>query len=394
MIEKNFKDIDRIIVMSLAPLNKTLIEAIFLNIFIELGIKIEFWSLTKVLTGVEYNEEICVYQDSEINIRHIKNREHLKLSLSEINTDNTLINVQIYFESRFYWFFKMLTRSDLIYFVSIVGVMPSVSLTERSQQLSHSPKLFLKKGYLKLMKIIVSKFELIKKPEFAFVAGSIAEKISSSKKNISVNSRDYDHVSFSNKHNDLKFNDGRKYIVYIDQGVGRHPDDAIINKKVNEKLDQYYIKLNLFFDTLEKLNNMKIIVAGHPRIKNNFQFGHRAIIKDKTLDLISGAEFVLAQCSTAISFAIMKKKPILFFFSDYMREGEEMDSLIYSSIKALSNELGCNLINIDYYQEHTLIFKKDSKLYSQYKYQYLTSTATENLSNYEIMSDIFVKNKR
>jgi len=391
MIKKNFKDIDRIIVMSLAPLNRTLIEAIFLNIFIELGIKIEFWNLSKVLTGAEYDEEICVHQDSEIYVRHIKDKEHLKLSLSQINTDNALINVQIYFESRFYWFFKMLTRLDLNYFVSIVGIFPSSSLTEKSVQLFHSPKLILKKVYLKLIRIIVSRFDLIKKPEFAFVAGSIAENISSSKKNISVNTRDYDHVLFSNKHNDLKFNDGRKYIVFIDQGVGRHPDEATINRKVNEKLGQYYIKLNLFFDTLEKLYNMSIIVAGHPRCKNNLQFGHRAIIKDKTIDLVSGAEFVVAQFSTAISYVIIKKKPILLFFSDYMRGGGELESHYYNSIKAFSNELGCNLINIDDYQEHTLIFKKDSNLYSQYKYKYLTSRANENISNYEIMSDMFCK---
>jgi len=391
MTEKNFKGVDRIIVMSLAPINRTLSEAIFLNIFTDLGIKIEFWNLSKVLTGVEYDKEVSGHQGGEIQTRHIENRKDLKLFLSQVNTDNTLLNVQIYFESRFFWFFRILTQLNLNYFVSIVGIFPSSSLTEKGLQLLYSPRLAFKKAYLKSIKIIVNRFGLVNKPEFAFVAGSVAENISSSKKNININARDYDHILFANKRCDIEFNGGEKYIVFIDQGIGGHPDEAIISGKVNERLDQYYIKLNLFFDTLENLFNMKIIVASHPRCENGFQFGHREVIKDMTLELISNAEFVLAQFSTAISYAVIEEKPMLFFFSDYMKRGGELELHYYNSIKAFANELGCNLINIDDFHEHMLIFKKDSSLYNKYKYKYLTSGTTENRSNYEIMHSIFCK---
>ena len=104
----------------------------------------------------------------------------------------------------------------------------------------------------------------------------------------------------------------QQYSVFIDSGDTGHPDFEILNIKPFAKKNIYFKELNEFFDLYESLVNHKIIIASHPRTEyhNKNIFGGRTIVQGKTLELISNCKNVVSLMSTAITYAVLFKKPI------------------------------------------------------------------------------------
>ena len=132
------------------------------------------------------------------------------------------------------------------------------------------------------------------------------------------------------------------YILYIDENVPFHDDPYIhgYSKPLCEK-KVFFHEINKFFRIIEKKFKKKVIIAGYPRsnYKENY-FEGRKIISGKTISLVKNSKMVLMHNSTAVNYAIMYKKPIIFINSDnYL--------LHYNlSIKALAAELNLTDINL------------------------------------------------
>ena len=90
---------------------------------------------------------------------------------------------------------------------------------------------------------------------------------------------------------------------------------------------KYYKSLKKFFDLIEQNLNTKVIIATHPRsnYKNlNSFFGKRKTINyKKTNDFISRSLAVISYTSTAMNFAIIHNKPIIFYTSDEINNSHD-----------------------------------------------------------------------
>ena len=96
--------------------------------------------------------------------------------------------------------------------------------------------------------------------------------------------------------------------VFLDQELiskGGSVEDYTIS------LEEYNKLLNNFFDMLEKKTNLEVVIALHPRNKENL-FLKRKCYQNKTCELVRKSNIVIAHYSTAISFAVLFYKPILF----------------------------------------------------------------------------------
>jgi hypothetical protein len=133
-----------------------------------------------------------------------------------------------------------------------------------------------------------------------------------------------------------------KYSVYLDEILFNHPDEKLLNTPSIEN-ENFYTKLNYYFDVLEKKLNTKIVIAMHP--KRNFDdrkfFQNRDVFYAETKELVRNSEFIIAHGSTSINFAIIYKKPIIILTNKKINAYYKK---IFANLKKL---IDCNLFDLD-----------------------------------------------
>ena len=101
--------------------------------------------------------------------------------------------------------------------------------------------------------------------------------------------------------------------VYLDQNFGYHPDplEHIGHKTVDP--NKVYPLLRRWFDRVEQVTNLRVVIAGHPRA--NYDdipdiFGAREIKFGETVRLVRQSSLVICNYSTAVNQAVWFKRPI------------------------------------------------------------------------------------
>lgn len=92
-----------------------------------------------------------------------------------------------------------------------------------------------------------------------------------------------------------------------------------------EKVDSWYPNLNKLFKFIEETYNLKYYIAAHPRTNKKLISGlyeGRETFKNKTIELIKNASLVSTRGSTAISYAAIFKKPVIFLTSNLYNNWE------------------------------------------------------------------------
>ena len=189
---------------------------------------------------------------------------------------------------------------------------------------------------------------------------------------IKGHSYDYDRYLASSS-----LNSGEKAknkIVFLDSpGPLFSSDYAYTGDKEHKTIDTWYPSLCKFFDHLELLFDAKVVIAAH--YKSNFTscsevFGGREVYYGRTNELIAESKLVITEQSSAVSYAVIYEKPILFIYSDELKD----DHRIMRFSNNISKILGQPHININ--QLDSIPHKLpgiDENLYHNYKDSFLTS---------------------
>ncbi|WP_297623708.1 hypothetical protein [uncultured Rikenella sp.] len=178
------------------------------------------------------------------------------------------------------------------------------------------------------------------------------------------------------------------YAVFIDQYFPLHPEYQHKQPDSNSDAIRHYQELMCrFFDHMERLHNVKIVIAAHPQAKYAAnQFGNRLIIKYKTAELINHADFVIMHGSAAIGYAVMADKPIIFVTTDYYNSFTRP----FAHLKDLSRRFSLPLYNLDHITLSDVEPQKaDSKVRKNYLYHYLTTIGIETDSSLQILINLF-----
>ena len=115
----------------------------------------------------------------------------------------------------------------------------------------------------------------------------------------------------------------RPYVVFLDSPFWDHPDFKMTGITPPLDADKYYKALLQMFDRIEQQYNVEIVIAGHPRCDYNDQekrFGVRRVYAMKTAELVKDSAMVISHVSTAVSFAVHYRKPILFITNDDLED--------------------------------------------------------------------------
>jgi hypothetical protein len=152
---------------------------------------------------------------------------------------------------------------------------------------------------------------------------------------LNIHSFDYDLYL---KKKEVKSSFNSEYVVFLDHCGPYHPDRKAFKTLYPCSPEEYYGNLNEIFNLIEDKFSYKVVIAAHP--KSNYPempdlFKGRQVICGETHDLVKGAKFVVASASTAVHFAVIFKKPIVFLALNPDRNNE-----LDLKIKHLASELG------------------------------------------------------
>lgn len=227
--------------------------------------------------------------------------------------------------------------------------------------------------------------QFFKKKNIYLCAGNKIQNEYKNYKFIKAHSFDYNEKIKHNK----KLANKKNFFLYLDQYEHDHPDYNFYGlRKINA--ENFYNSLNIFFDKLEKKFKKKIIIAAHPRSKNHSYFKGRKMIYGKTNELTKNCYAAISHDSTAISYSIIYKKPIIFIINDEMMR---VDKYKENKIKVFTTELGSSLINIDkiknFQSLNRILRKINKKKYNDYYLNYINNLKSNKKKIGEIICDIY-----
>lgn len=167
--------------------------------------------------------------------------------------------------------------------------------------------------------------------------------------------------------------------VFVDLYLPFHEDFSRSGSPSPVTPDEYYSSLSKFFDIIEAKFGIRIIIAAHPRSRYEDHpdyFGGRPVIRGKTVELVRKSRFTITHNSTAVNFAILFHKPIIFITSNQLNQG-----WLGLEIESMASKLGKRSINLD--EPLSINWEKELSIneteYLNYENNYIKKIDTQKL---------------
>ena len=263
--------------------------------------------------------------------------------------------------------------------------MESINFFSRITNLFNKKKRVGGNIFIKIKNHFMIKLNSLISYDYYFIDSKKSYPLNKSGKIIKNHSLDYD-IYLKNKKKISK-----KLIVFLDSNVLGHSDYRIHSTTSPVNKNKYLNDINKFFDKIERKYNQKIIIAANPKSKLTevkINFKNRKVYINKTFDLIKDAKFVMTHKSTAVSFILSLRKPVIFLTTNDLEETWYGDQISYQS-----KLLGSNLLNINFYNDNILNkkIKVNKQKYKNYFYNYIKYPKTKNKYNWDIFLKTLVK---
>lgn len=376
----------KIIFISHDPLTDTIRRNNFLDRFLHDGIEVEYWCVRNI---VKYAQHILL--NNEIGTPYY--REVISLAALDRMLAEQPYDVWIGVELWFNWdtakiFSLLKSYQARLFKIDWYCNMPGIS--GRKKLLNDILSFKVQKLYKLLLRIFARKsFDIyarllgIAPPALQFIPG---KKVNVRKgRVVSLNHHDFD-VFQSGAQSEAPNLVGGPYAVFLDIMLPYHPDFKRLGSGVLDA-ESYYMKLNAFFDQVERQYGVKLVVAAHPKSAYKQEFKGRDVIKGKTSELVAGSQFVLTHHSVSIFYAILnRKRLVLITMDEFKNAGARNFALqsIHLQIETYAELLHCSVINLDHLASWEL-HDADLSKYVQFERSYIRGGADK--PNYLIIRD-------
>jgi hypothetical protein len=350
------------------------------------GFEVHVWDFTPLLRSkvyhnysvpdaIKYKYHELIDDKSDFNkLAEFMDTNVVAVMLISLNTDTKFI-------------FDQLIKTQVLFGFCLLGLIPCKpkQLFEKIISLVQNPKLLLSK----LRSSLQIRINAPIYPHFIVAGGKKASQDNRYPKNnhtrlIKTHTLDYD-LFLNEEFKGFAPVVNGEYAVFIDEFVPFHPDYLHMNIKPDCSSEDYYPDINRFFDKVESEFDTKVIIAAHPRSdyhKKENPYNRRQCIFNETINLIKYSKFVIVHASTAINFAILYNKAMLFVSSNKYSERYKKSIQFYSSVfEKKPINVGNSITDID----SELIVNKN--LYKSYREQYIKEADTPEKPVWEIFVD-------
>ena len=368
-------------------------KRININFYKKKGFKIKIFNVSNI---TYYN----YFKNFKYKIKKnqkIITKKNIKSVFSKLKNFDTIM-VMLTLDEKSKIIFDELNKNNINYSLLESATLPTFPIFNKN----FSEILFILSRYP--LKAIAKAIRFINRPKvkispkYIFYPGSRLyerwKKYSSASKLISIPAMDYDRLIIYKRNKKRQKNIKKnKFATYI-ADYHFHPDtvfreESIIPQK-HPSTDLYYKPIKSFLEDFNKITNLEINIAKHPKQENKINYyNYGKQFSAKTFELVRDSNFVIVQSSLAVSFAVLFSKPMIFISNSYFS---------YATKKAVS-------IQATYFEKKPFDvarekfdlkrFKYEKKInyqkYENYIKEYLLHKK-ETRTSYEIISEI-IKNR-
>ena len=369
--------IRNVILIDYEPFTKRREELFFIRNFIDSGFNVQIWDISKYLYRTVHIVDTI---ENRNYIFKVSTYTQLKCLLDNTDISNTVFFIEC-FDTWKARKLRWLLSDHHCYTIKMDLYANTVLYESFSSKLS---RLF-SSSFFEIVQGKIEYFFLTCYKIIHKVKGPTRYLSSSSlvKRTDEINHPDYENFYFK-RCSSVKDD---KYIVFCDIFFPFHPDLVYYSKyKKMPDGKKYQATMRHFFDYLDDIYKMPVIIAAHPKSDySGYEFGNRRIIKYQTDILVMHASMVVQHNSNSISYAVMADKPVAFITTNGYQSVPRMGK----ELSLLASTLGKQVYNLDLvpFDEVKIDFI-DEKIRKKYIYTYLTSPKIETVQNWDIVSGI------
>lgn len=360
---------DRIIVIVASPLTLKLERDFYIRELLDAGFGVEYWNVAPLFHDLELVDTI-----EPDYARTIEDHAGLEARLYGNVADRVLYIVQVPLRYRYLRLFAALKRCSCVTAIFDRPGFP-VPGAKRSPAY-YLNRLIRAKTYLGILQSIIVRIavrrDLLSLPDIVLAAGSVAmERNASVPRLVGIQHFDYDSYLAESVSGKQIVNG--PYCVFLDEYLPYHADFRLLGMKTLDP-GEYYRGLNAFFARIQAIGGRRVVIAVHPKaIYDRNPFGGRPLFKYRTMELVRGADFVIAHESTSISFAAIFRKPVVLVSSTEFRAS--YSHTLYLYMQKIASELGALMADVDEeppsYDDIVASFEPAN--YTRYMWRYLAS---------------------
>lgn len=229
------------------------------------------------------------------------------------------------------------------------------------------------------------------KPNFVLVSGkrSLESALSAGFEHEIVRAHNFDYDRYLNLRaaRDRHVSASRGFAVFLDQDVAFHPEFAYENLTPYVTPAEYFPTICAGLRRIASKLDLDAQVAAHPRASYQHRdldyFESIPVALNKTAELISACKVVVGHTSTALQFAVLFKKPIIFVTTNELAVsslGPYVEKFAALLGKALIN-LNDDLEGIDWQTE----LRVDEAKYDAYRNTYIKVEGSPDTPLWEIV---------
>lgn len=349
----------------------------YIDFLIEKGMPVEYWDVASLIYGEDGR-----HSQQTAYLRTPKSYREIERMLQLPENMNASYVMLVTYEGRTARLFRILSRRKCRMLFISWGALP-VGHSRRLRKTLLNPRASALNFARKTKAAIYKKVGLVQPFDCVFVAGQVLMSSPSyANRRVAINLSDYDHYVRARSAPEPVV-EGR-YAVFLDIFLPHQSDLRISGMRPIEPI-AYYRSLNRFFSLLEQVFDTKVVIAAHPKAEYDATtFDDRAIFRGVTPELVRDADFVISHHSTSLSYAVLNRKPIMFIYTSRMKALYELTVVAY--LHELAAYLHAPLYNVDdiVRGEQIAVPQVDDERYEAFKYDFLTSLASENAKTQEI----------
>jgi hypothetical protein len=178
-----------------------------------------------------------------------------------------------------------------------------------------------------------------------------------------------------------------EYILFIDDCLAMSFDFVLGAHKPIVEPGEYFPVLKQFFSRLESRFKMPVVVAAHPNGKEfrgyKEYFGERTVLFDATAELSLGCHFAMTHYSSAITYPVLLRKPILLLNSRQLKKKPQGIAINY-----IAGLLQCPQVAIDEDLDNRELARFDvssvnESCYKAYQEKYITNAVPNDNNPFE-----------
>jgi hypothetical protein len=180
--------------------------------------------------------------------------------------------------------------------------------------------------------------------------------------------------------------------VFLDEAFCDHPDFEILDRSSPVTCERYWTALERMFRSIEIRLGLRVIVAPHPKARGVSSDAIRARMcaPGQTPQLVQESSFVLCHASTAVSFAVLFRKPLMFITTD------ELERSVYRySIARMSSCFALKRVNAERFNAGDIVVPfVDERRYRAYERLFLRAPDASMRSPWTVMREEFEAARR